>query len=72
MDLSKAKDASLIAKWVGLVIVLVCAVLKWLGIFPHCQISEVCTVAFTIMGLFGTVDINILADKFVNNKSERR
>lgn len=70
MNLSKAKDASLIAKWVGLIIVLICSVLKWLGIFPNCRISEVCTVAFTIMGLFGTVDINILADKFVN-KSEK-
>lgn len=69
MELSKAKDASLIAKYIAVLIVLPCAVLKWTGIFPNCSISEICTVALTVVAIFGSVDINILAEKFVK-KSE--
>ena len=69
MELSKAKDASLLAKYVAVLIVLPCAILKWTGIFPNCNISEICTVAFTVVGIFGSVDINIFADKFTK-KSE--
>lgn len=60
----KAKDASLIAKIVAGVILLVGAVLKWLGIFTNCEISELCMVAGTLAGLFITVDTNIALDKF--------
>lgn len=60
----KAKTVSLIAKIVGGAVVLVGAILKWLGIFSSCEISDLCTVGFTIMGIFGTVDLNLLAEKF--------
>ena len=60
----KAKTASLIAKIVGALVVLVGAVLKWLGIFQNCEINELCIVGFTVMGIFGTVDLNLLAEKF--------
>lgn len=60
----KAKDASLIAKITAGVILLVGAVLKWLGIFTNCEISELCMVAGTLAGLFITVDTNIALDKF--------
>ena len=60
----KAKTASLIAKIVGALVVLVGAVLKWLGIFTACEINELCVVGFTVMGIFGTVDLNLLAEKF--------
>jgi uncharacterized membrane protein len=46
------------------VVLLVGSVLKWLGIFNSCEINELCTVALTLMGLFGTVDLNIALDKF--------
>lgn len=60
----KAKTVSLIAKITAGVILLVGAVLKWLGIFPNCEISELCTVAGTLAALFITVDTNIALDKF--------
>lgn len=60
----KAKDVSLLAKIIAGVIVVVGAVLKWLGIFSDCNINELCIVGFTVIGLFGTVDLNIALDKF--------
>ena len=60
----KAKDASLIAKIVAGAVLLIGAVLKWLGIFTQCEISELCTVAGTLAALFITVDTNIALDKF--------
>ena len=66
----KAKTVSLIAKIVAGAVLLVGAVLKWLGIFESCEISELCTVSLTLMGLFGTVDLNIALDKFRKSKED--
>ena len=63
-----AKKASLIAKVVDGVIVVSGAVLKWTGVFQNCDINELCTVGFTVMGLFGTVDLNIALDKFTKKE----
>ena len=63
----KAKTVSLVAKIVGALVVLVGAVLKWLGVFQNCGINELCVVGFTIMGIFGTVDLNLLAEKFTKS-----
>lgn len=60
----KAKTVSLFAKIIGALVVLVGGVLKWTGIFENCSINELCVVGFSIMGIFGTVDLNILAEKF--------
>lgn len=60
----KAKQASLIAKIIAGGVLLVGSVLKWLGVFTNCEISELCTVAGTLAALFVTVDINIGLDKF--------
>lgn len=70
MNEVKAKDVSLIAKITAGVIVVVGAVLKWLGIFSDCNINELCIVGFTVMGLFGTVDLNIALDKFTGKANE--
>lgn len=64
----KAKDASLFAKMTAGVVVIIGAVLKWLGIFSDCNINELCVVGFTLMGLFGTVDLNIALDKFLKKE----
>lgn len=67
----KAKDASLAAKISAGVIVVVGAILKWLGIFSNCDINELCVVGFTVMGLFGTVDINLMLEKVFGKKAEK-
>ena len=66
----KAKSASLIAKIVAGAILLIGAVLKWLGIFTQCEISELCKVAGTLAALFITVDTNIALDKFAGKGGE--
>jgi ribonuclease PH len=60
----KAKTASLVAKITGAAVVLVGSVLKWVGVFQNCEINELCIVGFSVMGIFGTVDLNLLAEKF--------
>ena len=60
----KAKTVSLIAKITAGAILLTGAVLKWIGVFTNCEISELCKVAGTLAALFITVDTNIALDKF--------
>lgn len=60
----KARKFSLISKIIGAAVVLIGAVFKWVGWFQNCEINELCTVGFTIMGIFGTIDLNIALDKF--------
>ena len=60
----KAKDFSLISKIVAGVILIGGHVAKWLGWLPNATSTEICTCAFSIMGVFGTIDLNIALDKF--------
>lgn len=60
----KAKDASLWSKIIGGSIILIGHILKWTGVLPNATSMEICACGFSVMGVFGTVDINILADKF--------
>jgi uncharacterized membrane protein len=60
----KAKTASLCAKILGAVIIVAGHVLKWAGVFPDASSTEICACGFSVMGIFGTVDLNIMLDKF--------
>ena len=60
----KAKTVSLFAKIVAGSFLLVGAVLKWTGVFPNCEISELCTVSGTLVALVSPIDVNIALDKF--------
>jgi len=66
----KAKTASLLAKIISGIILIIGAILKWTGIFKDCQISELCTVAATVTALFSTVDVNLALDKFTGKKND--
>ncbi len=45
--------------------IIVCAVLKWLGIMPNAEIGEICMMWSVVYALgAGTIDLNIFADKF--------
>lgn len=59
-----AKTVSLWAKITAVTIVVGGHILKWTGVLPEAQSNEICACGFTVMGIFGTVDINILIDKF--------
>ena len=63
----KAKDVSLHAKILAVIILVVGHILMWLDIIPNATSTEICACSFSVMGIFSTVDINILADKFVRS-----
>lgn len=60
----KAKTASLWAKIIGGVIIIGGHILKWCNVLPNATSGEICACGFSVMGIFGTVDLNILIDKF--------
>lgn len=64
MNELKAKKVSLIVKIVAVVFIIVCAVLKWLGIFQNCEIKEICFIGATVGAIFGDISINTALDKF--------
>lgn len=64
----KAKTASLWAKIIGGIIIIGGHVLKWTNILPNASSGEICACGFSVMGIFGTVDLNILIDKFTNKE----
>lgn len=60
----KAKTVSTIVKIFDVAFVVVCAILKWLGIFQNATIPEVCMIGGVIGAIFGDVSINTALDKF--------
>lgn len=62
--LSKAKTWSLISKITGGVVILIGFILKWLGILPEASDKSILACGFGVMAVFGTVDLNIVLDKF--------
>lgn len=68
MNELKAKKVSLLIKIIDVVFIIVCAVLKWLGIFSACEIGEICLIGGTVGAIFGDVSINTALDKFKKEK----
>lgn len=64
----KAKDVSLHAKILAVIILVAGHILMWLGVIPSATSTEICACSFSVMGIFSTVDINILADKFARSR----
>lgn len=60
----KAKKVSLIVKIVAIAFLVICSVLKWVGIFTNATIYEICMVAGTMSAIFGDISINTALDKF--------
>ena len=59
-----AKTVSLIGKIVGGLVILIGFVLNSFNIWS-CDTDDLIKVGFSIMAVFGTVDINIALDKFI-------
>jgi hypothetical protein len=66
----KAKKVSLIVKIVAVAFVIICAVLKWVGVFQNCEIKEICFIGGTIGAIFGDISINTALDKFKKEEGE--
>ena len=61
-----AKNISKVFKFLSALGIVACAVLKWLGVMPGAGIGEICMVWAVVYGLgAGTIDLNIMFDKFV-------
>lgn len=60
----KAKKVSLIVKIVSVIFLIICSVLKWVGVFTNATIYEICLVAGTMSAVFGDISINTALDKF--------
>lgn len=63
----KPKKLSLVTKIIACTLVVVCHFLMWFGLLPNATSAEICACGFTLLGIFGTVDINLALDKFAKN-----
>ncbi len=64
-----AKMISKIFKFLSAFGIIACAILKWLSILPDAGIGEICTAWAVVYGIgAGTIDANIMIDKFVGKK----
>lgn len=53
--------------------IVICAILKWTGIFSGATIPEICAVWTTVYTLgAGTIDAGIIVDKYTEGKDGRR
>ena len=64
----KAKKVSLIVKIVAIIFLVVCSILKWVGIFTNATIYEICMVAGTMSAIFGDISVNTAIDKFTKRE----
>ena len=64
----KAKEASLWAKILAVVVLLVGIALIGLRVLPNLSTMDMIWVALTIAGIFGTVDINLFLEKITGRK----
>ena len=65
-----AKRISKFFKFVSTIGIVICAVLKWLDVMPNATIGEICMMWACVYGLgAGTIDLNIMFDKFVGGGS---
>ena len=64
-----AKVISKVFKIVAASGLVLCAVLKWMGFLPGATIGEICMVWAFVYGLgAGTIDINLMCEKFTGKR----
>lgn len=64
----KARDASLAAKILAGVILVAGHALMWTGVLVNATSPQICACSFSLLGIFGTVDINLMLEKFSGGK----
>lgn len=65
-----AKTISKIFKFISTIGIVTCAVLKWVNVMPNATIGEISILWACVYGLgAGTIDLNIMFDKFCGNKT---
>ena len=67
----EAKVISKVFKFIAATGIILCAVLKWLDIMPNATAGEIVMIWSAVYGVgAGTIDLNIMFDKFTGNKNE--
>ena len=66
----KARTVSLIVKIIDVIFIIVCAVLKWKGVFENATIPEICMIGGVIGAIFGDISVNTAIDKFTKRNEE--
>lgn len=66
----KARDVSVIVKICTCVFIVVCCVLKWLGVFGNATVAEICIAGGTLAGIFGDVSVNLMLEKWRGKNAE--
>ncbi len=64
----KAKTASLLSKVVAGVVLIVGHFLMWYGKMPNANSHDIICCSITIMGVFGTIDLNLIFEKFTGKR----
>ena len=68
-----AKTISKVFKFISAIGLVTCAVLKWVNVMPNATIGEICMMWACVYGLgAGTIDLNIMFDKFVGGRNDSR
>ena len=68
-----AKTISKFFKFISTIGIVACAVLKWVNVMPNATIGEICILWACVYGLgAGTIDLNIMFDKFVGGRNDSR
>lgn len=68
----EAKKLSKVFKIVSGTGLLICTILKWCNFLPNATVGEICMVWSVIYGLgAGTIDFNLIIDKFTRNGEKR-
>lgn len=66
-----AKILSKIFKVVTVIGIISCAILKWVDVLPNASVADICILWAVVYGLgAGTIDLNILVDKFTNKSNQ--
>ena len=60
----KARDWSLVAKIIAMLVLIIAHFLLWVGKLPHATSYEIIICSLTILGIFGTIDLNLIIEKF--------
>lgn len=64
-----AKTISKVFKFVSTAGIILCSLAKWTGKMPDASAAEICMIWAAVYGLgAGTIDLNILLDKFSGRK----
>ena len=67
----EAKVISKVFKFIAAAGIIVCAVLMWLKIMPGATAGEIILIWAGVYGVgAGTIDLNIIFDKFIGGKGE--